>query len=301
MDFEKLESKTGGLADWRVSRRRFIKAVGGLTLGAAALGLGGITYMTRIEPDWLEVVPIELTLPRLDSAFAGFRLAHISDIHISSVVTDEDIAAAIGQVLESKPDLVVITGDFLHYDKDLERFSKALSAVLRTLSQNVETIAVLGNHDYWVSAADTSQMLRSAGIRLLVNQSISLTRRSSQLHMVGVDDIWDGRPRLKDALREVPDNGAAILLAHEPDYADVSARNGRFDLQLSGHSHGGQVIFPLIGPPILPYLAKKYPLGLYRVGNMLQYTNRGLGMTRPYVRLNCRPEITIFTLKPRII
>lgn len=301
VDRDQMDSQPDSPLNWRVSRRRFMKAVGGMALGAAALSIGGFTYMSQIEPAWLEVVPLELTLPRLESAFAGFRLAQISDLHISNAVTAEDIAAAVEVVLDSQPDLVAITGDFLHYDQDLDRFTKELGAVLRNLSQNVETIAVLGNHDYWVSAAETAQMLRRAGIRLLVNQSISLSRGSSQLHFVGVDDVWDGKPRPREALRGVSDRGAVVLLAHEPDYADVSARNGRFDLQISGHSHGGQVIFPLIGPPIRPYLAKKYPLGLYQVGEMFQYTNRGVGLTAPYVRLNCRPEITIFTFQPKII
>jgi len=95
----------------------------------------------------------------------------------------------------------------------------------------------------------------------------------------------------------LPDEGCAILLAHEPDYADISAPTGRFDLQLSGHSHGGQVILPFIGPPILPSYSHKYPVGQYQVGSMIQYTNRGLGTVAPMVRFNCRPEITVFTLR----
>jgi predicted MPP superfamily phosphohydrolase len=94
------------------------------------------------------------------------------------------------------------------------------------------------------------------------------------------------------------DDSAAILLAHEPDFADISMRTNRFDLQVSGHSHGGQVVFPFYGPPILPYLGQKYPSGLYRVGSMLQYTNRGVGMIDPPIRFNCPPEITMFELQP---
>jgi predicted MPP superfamily phosphohydrolase len=214
------------------------------------------------------------------------------------VVTADDIAEAVKMVLDTKPDIVAITGDFLHLDLQVERYSRELSEVLRGLSQNVETIAILGNHDYWVSVSATRRLLQQAGIRLLENQSLTLRRGQSQLHFVGVDDVWDGRPRLREALSEIPEEGAAVLLAHEPDYADFSAQVGRFDLQISGHSHGGQVVLPWIGPPIIPYMARKYPIGLYQVGNMFQYTNRGLGMTSPYVRFNCRPEITVFTLQP---
>jgi uncharacterized protein len=102
---------------------------------------------------------------------------------------------------------------------------------------------------------------------------------------------------LDAVLDQLHDNSAAILLAHEPDFADLSAESNRFDLQVSGHSHGGQIVLPLYGPPILPHLGRKYPSGLYQVGNMLQYTNRGVGMARLPVRFNCPPEITIFTLK----
>ncbi|MDH5508153.1 MAG: metallophosphoesterase, partial [Anaerolineae bacterium] len=117
------------------------------------------------------------------------------------------------------------------------------------------------------------------------------------LHWAGGDDIWENQDRLDLVLEMLPEEGCAILLAHEPDFADTSAATGRFDLQISGHSHGGQIIFPVIGPPVVPWLSEKYPLGLYQLGEMLQYTNRGIGMVGPpHVRFNCRPEITVFTL-----
>ena len=87
--------------------------------------------------------------------------------------------------------------------------------------------------------------------------------------------------------------------AHEPDYADEVAADGRVSLQLSGHSHGGQVRLPFIGPPLLPYLGRKYPAGLYRVGGMWLYVNRGVGLISPPVRFNCRPEVTQLTLVRR--
>jgi predicted MPP superfamily phosphohydrolase len=101
---------------------------------------------------------------------------------------------------------------------------------------------------------------------------------------------------MDQVLKRLPEDGAAILLAHEPDFADISARTGRFDLQISGHTHGGQIRLPMIGFPYLPRFGRKYPRGLYKVGNMLQYTNRGVGMVHLPVRFNSRPEITLFTL-----
>jgi predicted MPP superfamily phosphohydrolase len=109
--------------------------------------------------------------------------------------------------------------------------------------------------------------------------------------------VYVGQNRIEKVLEKLPEQGCAILMVHEPDFADESAATGRFDLQISGHSHGGQVNLPLLGAPVLPRFGRKYPQGLYQVGSMYQYTNRGVGMTPPYIRINCRPEITVFTLE----
>jgi len=117
----------------------------------------------------------------------------------------------------------------------------------------------------------------------LRNSIATLKRGSSELHIAGLDDVSQKMDRLDNIMESLPDHGAAILLAHEPDFADVSAATGRFDLQLSGHSHGGQIVLPFFGPPLLPELGQKYPSGLY--------------VTTINARFNCRPEITIFTLE----
>ena len=126
----------------------------------------------------------------------------------------------------------------------------------------------------------------------------TLERGGALLHVAGLDDVWEDKHRLDRVLDILPGEGGSILLAHEPDIADEVAATGRFDLQISGHSHGGQVVIPLVGPPRLPPYGQKYPLGHYRIGpeGMHLYTTRGIGMIRPYVRFNCRPEITVYTL-----
>lgn len=126
----------------------------------------------------------------------------------------------------------------------------------------------------------------------------TLKRAGYPLHVCGVDDVWEGNPRLDHVLSRLPGSGPAILLVHEPDFADTVSMSGRFDLQLSGHSHGGQVRFPLVGAPALPRYARKYPVGAYRIGGMPLYTNRGLGMLPPRFRFLCRPEIAVFDLNP---
>jgi len=155
---------------------------------------------------------------------------------------------------------------------------------------------VLGNHDHWSGADAIRGLLRQAGVHELRNTALTLRRGAAQLHIAGVDSYWERQDRLEAVLATLPADGAAVLLAHEPDYADISAASGRFDLQLSGHTHGGQVVIPFLGPPVLPHLGKKYPAGRYQVGSMIQYTNRGLGVIPPRLRFNCRPEITVITL-----
>src|SRR5262249_12338394 len=146
-------------------------------------------------------------------------------------------------------------------------------------------VAVLGNHDHWSDALVIREVLSACSIQDLSNAVYSLVRGTVRLHVAGVDDIWEGKARLDLVLSTLPTRGAAILLAHEPDFADVTAQPGRFDLQLSGHSHGGQVVMPVVGPILLPPYGRKYPAGCYRIGTLIQYTNRGLGMLRPYVRM----------------
>src|SRR5574341_27976 len=139
-------------------------------------------------------------------------------------------------------------------------------------------------------------MLSSSGITDLTNSVFTVTQGNERLHLCGVDDVWEGNVRLDQVIDRLTDDSPAILLAHEPDFADLSSKTGRFDLQVSGHSHGGQVVLPFYGPLVLPYLGEKYSSGLYQVGEMFQYTNRGVGMINPPVRFNCAPEITLFTL-----
>lgn len=138
---------------------------------------------------------------------------------------------------------------------------------------------------------------KKRGTQVLVNSIHTLERGAARFHLAGIDDMYRGRPDLNKVLHAFPPGECAMLLVHEPDFADTSAETGRFDLQISGHSHGDQVVLPLAGPLILPRYGEKYFSGLYRVGEMLQYTNRGVGTSIPPVRFNCRPEITIFTLE----
>jgi predicted MPP superfamily phosphohydrolase len=241
------------------------------------------------------VTRLSLKLPNLHANFNGFRLVHISDIHLDGWMNRQRLEEVVRLVNDQQPDLVAITGDFISHPGD--RHETDLAGALGQVRARFGAAAVLGNHDHWSDPQMVRRALQAGSIRDLSNCSITLESQGAQLHIAGVDDVMEQLDRLDLVLDSLPENGSAILLAHEPDYANTSAASGRFDLQLSGHTHGGQVVLPLIGAPILPPLGRLYPSGLYRVGSMYQYTNRGLGMTSLHLRFNCHPEVTVFTLK----
>lgn len=278
----------------RVSRRTFLQRAAIAAGGAAGLGLGSGVYAFGVEPNWLDLTARTLTLPRLAPQFDGYRIAHISDVHMDEWMNSARLDAIVDLINEQQPDLVAITGDFVTYAPT--RYAGELAAALRRLAPHDGTVAVLGNHDHWTDPRVVRRALHDGGVIELGNRVQRVQRGGAVLHVCGVDDVLVGQDRLDQVLRQLPAGGAALLLAHEPDFADTSAATGRFDLQLSGHSHGGQVRVPLVGAPRLPPLGRKYSIGQYQIGSMIQYTSRGIGMVSPQVRFNCRPEIALLTL-----
>lgn len=263
---------------------------------AALLGAGGLLYAREVEPRRLEVVRPELTLPRLAAAFDGYRVVQIGDLHLDDWSRPARLDRIAEMVNAERPDLIVVTGDFASYSARRLDTGRLVGA-LRRLSAPDGVLAILGNHDYLTDVKLIRRCIREAGLTELLNEFITLRRGDSELHVAGVDDVMEGRSRLDLVLRGLPVSGAAVLLAHEPDFADVAAATGRFDLQLSGHSHGGQVRVPLLGRAVLPPFSQRYTRGLHRVGGMLVYTNRGLGTVHARLRFGCRPEITALTFR----
>ena len=282
-----------------MSRRSFLKLMGMLIGETILFGVAGMQYVKRIEPAWIEVTQVRLKLPRLGKGFNGFRIVQVSDIHMGYWMTVDRFNHAMELALGQEPDLLALTGDFIE-----SSFAEVdPSAAVDNLSQvfdkmgNVPRVGVMGNHDLRTAPSAVRALLKKHDILELTNAVHTIERGGDRLHIAGVDDLREGQPDLPKVMSALPEDGAAIMLAHEPDFADKSAATGRFDLQISGHSHGGQVIMPFIGPLYLTYGGRKYYSGLYQVGNMLQYTNRGIGMTAVYYRVNCRPEITVYTLE----
>jgi uncharacterized protein len=262
-----------------------------LLLGCALVFLLSI-YVHKIEPNWLEVTHTEIVLPKLDRAFDGYRIVQITDLHAGDGMSRANLEKVVELVNEQKPDLVVITGD--HISRKPKQHIDLLDTLAKLKPRDL-TLSVLGNHDVFDDAAPIRAAIQQVGITLLENTVYTIHRDLATLHIAGVGDVFAQQDKLDRVLAQLPVTGAAIMLAHEPDFADEAAATGRFGLQLSGHSHGGQIRIPFYGG-YLPELAHNYPLGRYQVKDMVQYTSRGIGMIKLYARFNCRPEISVFKL-----
>jgi len=282
-----------------LSRRKFLLAGAVAAAGTASLGTDGF-----VQSNHPHVVEIEIPLSRLPESFDGFRIVQLSDFHYEEHFSAVPIGKSVAIVNGLRPDLIALTGDFVTAPI-LERLAsmraaaataEPCAAALRDLQ--APKYAILGNHDAAASADRIVRALRDVNIPVLRNQSIPIERGRDRIWLAGIDDLLRGMPDMSATLENIPEENLTILLAHEPDFADDAALSP-VDLQLSGHSHGGQIWIPGIGAPWLPPMARRYPRGLHQVGNLTLYTNIGIGTIRAPIRINCPPEITLITLRKR--
>lgn len=264
-------------------------------LGRALAGAALLYYAHKVEPEQTAITRVTVSMRRLGPAFDGYRIVQMSDIHMGGWMNRERLGHIVTQVNAQRPDLIVITGDFVtrRVPYQVEDFL----AVLPELSAPDGVVAVPGNHDHSAGIIPVRRMMADCGILDLSNAVKTLARGADRLHIAGVDDVTSRKARLDEVLFNLPQEGAALLLCHVPDFADVSAATDRFDLQLSGHTHGGQIRLPVLGALIGPKHGRRYVAGFGLVDEMALYVNRGVGMVSLPVRLNCPPEISVFTLR----
>jgi uncharacterized protein len=244
--------------------------------------------LMRFMPPTVERVVV--AAPALPPALDGFTVAQLSDIHHSRVVPLPVIEQWVALTNSLKPDAVFLTGDFVTNDVS---YMAACARALARLAAPRGVYAILGNHDYWTDPLEVTRQLRNNGIIVLINSACPL---AENLWVAGVDDVWSGEANLEKTLQAVPPGAATILLAHEPDFADQAQGRG-FVIQLSGHSHGGQVRVPFTNRPVLPFLAWKYYAGMRTVGDLPVYTSRGMGTMQPPFIFRCRPEVALLRLQ----
>ena len=272
-----------------MKRRQFLALATRAALAAGA-GAGAVTYAYHCA-----VTRRAICLPGLAPAFEGFRIALLSDFHHSPWIPRQCIRAAVALANSLKPDLIALTGDYIH------RGSEWVPGCMRELARLRAAhgvVAVLGNHDHYAGASQSVlDGLRRAGLSEITNRGIALQRGGDSLHVAGVGDWWCQKQRLERALRGARHPGSVILLQHNPDYVE-HLRDERVGLVLSGHTHGGQCNFPLIGPPILPSrFGQKYASGLCQGPVAPVFVTRGVGASFPPIRFRCPPEVALLTLR----
>lgn len=276
--------------DARVSRRRFLATT--IAGASSALGLAG--YGFGVEPRWLRVERRTLRLPGLPKGFDRVKLAHLSDLHRSAAVSARYIGRAVDMALALGPDFAVLTGDYV---TGKASFVHSIEPALKRLATRVQTFAVLGNHDHWTGPVTIATSLSRCGINMLTNTAVRLDRGGEYVWLMGTDDFMVGADNLPAALAQVKSPGLRVLITHNPD-AIYEVADAGIDLMLCGHTHGGQVALPFVGPLLVPsQYGARFAAGLYRVKRTQLYVNRGVGLISPPVRLGVRPEVTLFTLR----
>lgn len=278
-----------------VSRRSFLRT----SCSAVAVGAAGtVGYTWGIEPHWFEMIHRPMPLAGLPPQWQGRTLLHLSDLHVGA--SDYDyLTSAIDSAAALRPDLVVVTGDFMSYLSP-EQYDNAVQLLARLGTPPLGRFGNFGNHDYgpnWqqVKIADAlERRLSDAGTRILRNEVQEL----DGLRLVGIDDLWCPRFEYAAVRKTLAGsaNGPTIALCHNPDVCDQPVWGDFRGWVLAGHTHGGQCRPPFLPAPILPIQNKRYAAGEVQLesGRTL-YVSRGLGYYHR-IRFNVRPEMTLFTL-----
>ena len=278
-----------------MNRKTFLKKS---LYSAVGLGLATGFYSWQIEPFWLEFVKLKMPIKNLPDNLVGKTLMQISDIHVGNKFDYNYLIESFKKAQAYNPDFVMYTGVFVDYEKE-EQFTQLETVLKHTVTGNLGTVGVLGNHDYgedWIEpevANKIVSLLEEYNVTILRNEEIEL----AGLNIIGLDDYWGLNFNPKEATKKFVKEKPYVALCHNPDVCDLDVWNGYNSWILSGHTHGGQVKPPFLKSPILPVKNKRYSSGKIDIDNgRTLYINRALGCLWQ-VRFNVRPEITIFTLE----
>ncbi len=270
---------------------RLLALLSGLGFATGVIVAAFARFVLPFRPR-LSYVVIEL--PRHGQHLDGTTIAFVTDTHIGPHFSASDLAPLAPMLEKVQPDIVLFGGDYISESpRFIEDAAKALGPIARTARYG--SWGIIGNHDLSNLRTRIVPPLQAQSIRMLTNQAVRVTLPAGDLWIAGVDDAILGRPDLEQTFREIPADALTVLLWHEPDRAEEAAPFGPF-LQLSGHSHGGQVRLPFLGEISVPVLGRRFVKGRFEIGDMTLYVSSGIGMYRPPVRFNCPPELTLIDL-----
>jgi len=271
-----------------------------LAIGAAIAFfsyLTGLVLLFLFHPRPRDVILSrhEVPIPDLPPPFDGYQILHLSDTHAGPFLSPAMLARRLAAAASLRPDLVAFTGDLATSGRGRV---EAVADLLAGLSTRDGVAAVLGNHDHWIGEERVIAALSHRGIQVLANSHLAISRGEATLFIAGVNDAsYLQRDDLAAALKGIPHNAPIILLSHSPDIASKPLA-AHASLVLTGHTHGGQVVLPSIGPLYTPSrLGRKRASGLHRIAGRWLFINRGLGEIFPPLRINCPPEIALLTLR----
>ncbi|NLN20023.1 MAG: metallophosphoesterase [Firmicutes bacterium] len=262
-----------------------------VVLFAATLAVGFFWHQQT-----LQIVRLSLSVDGLPPAWDGVRIGLISDLHIGTYMNASRVQRVVRRLNAQRPDFIVIAGDTVDVRVTEAQEAEPALRALYELEAPYGVYLVFGNHDT-PRAHLWRPLIQQGGIRILENEHVALQKGDDTLYLVGLADALYGRIDLRRSWQGIPEDACVILAVHEPDVADEFA-DWPVALQLSGHSHGGQIVLPFSRPRYLPPLAHKYYSGLYtsEAGHPV-YTTRGVGTSQVPFRFLARPEITIITLR----
>lgn len=269
-----------------ITRRKFLRYSG-------AAGAAAVTGYSLWEARDLHIAKFDLPLTRLPEAFNGLKIAFLADLHLGPFISQEYLRSVIDKVNGLGSDLILLGGDYVYREA---KYMAAVASEMGRLTAPMGVFAVRGNHDNKANATLTSHELKRNGIQEITNTGVWLIRDDSRLRLCGVDDLQTGKPDLQAALGDMIEEETALLMTHNPDFAETIT-DSRVGLVLSGHTHGGQVCLPFVGAPIVPsQYGQKYVYGPVTAPYTKVFVTRGVGAVFPPVRLNCPPEIALLTL-----
>lgn len=275
------------------SRRAFLSR---LKWGYAPMltgGSGAYAYGSMLERHRVVVEQHEVKLSLGEHGPARLRAVSLTDFHFDPLYETGYLEECVKRANALKPDVILLTGDFI--SSTSERIGD-LAEVLGGLQAGTGIFACLGNHDFWDDPFRLQRALQSKGIEVLMDQHTRVTCRDGQLLIAGMNSAWSGKPNWGRVASGFKAQDRALVLMHEPDYADQLARDDRAVMQFSGHTHGGQVRLPLLGALRLPSWGKNYQAGFYDVRKLKLHVNRGIGTVHYHVRFLCPPEISCFEI-----
>lgn len=279
-----------------MNRRSFLKKSIGSLLAFFGISGGTYYYAREIEPYLLDIHQEIITSDKITSPFNGFKIVQFSDTHIGFHYSLEQLEKLVQTINEQNPDIIVFTGDLVDAPNDYN-WNKKLIRILGSLKANYEKYWIYGNHDHGGYGTNiVKNVMDQSGFKLLQNQHVTIHKGQKSFVLAGIDDVMLGDPNLEKALEQADPSLFTLLLAHEPDFADRAVEYP-VDVQLSGHSHGGQIRLPIIGHLYTPMYAEKYVQGKHQIGNLTLYVTKGIGTTRLPYRFLCKPEIYVYTLK----